>query len=104
MQSAGGTGGAWSWQVTASFSVTLTNNTTAGNTLVAVINTDYESTTNGCAISGGGATSWTRLGSAENGTSTTWGSETEMWYAPNITGGATSVTIMLNSTANLTAS
>jgi autotransporter-associated beta strand protein len=102
VQYAGGTGGSWSSAQAASFSVTLTNNATAGNTLVAVINTDSDSTNRVSGVSGAGATSWTQLGQAENGTSCPWGSETEMWYAPSVSGGDNSVTITLNSTANLT--
>jgi autotransporter-associated beta strand protein len=106
VQAAGATGGSWSSAQAASFSVTLPGNTAAHNTLVAVINTDYNATGTGngvSGVSGAGATSWTQLGVAENGSSTAWGSETEMWYAHSISGGDTTVTITLNSTANLTA-
>ena len=103
VQYAGSTGGSWSSIQAASFSVTLTNSTSAGNTLVAVINTDSDGTNRVSGVSGAGAASWTQLGQAENGTSAAWGSETEMWYAPNVSGGNKSVTITLNTTANLTA-
>jgi autotransporter-associated beta strand protein len=102
VQYAGGTGGSWSLLQAASFTVTLPANSTAHNTLVAVINSDYNSTGAVSGIGGGGAVTWTQLGTAENGSGCVWGSETEMWYAPNITGGDNSVTITINSTGNPT--
>jgi hypothetical protein len=99
VQVQGATGGSWSSAQNGSFNVGL-NGTGAGNTLVAVINTDSDGTGRVSSLSGAGT--WTRLGQAENGTSCPWGSETEMWYAPNIGSGATSVTINVNSTGGLT--
>jgi autotransporter-associated beta strand protein len=99
VQVQGATGGSWSSKQNGSFSVGL-NGTGAGNTLVAVINTDSDGLNRVSSLSGAGG--WTRLGQSENGTSCPWGSETEMWYAPNIGGGATSVTVNVNSTAGLT--
>jgi autotransporter-associated beta strand protein len=102
VQSAGGTGGYWSCNKAASFSVTLPGNTTAGNMLVAVINTDSDSAGRVSGVSGGGG-AWQKLCDAENSTSTVWGSESELWYAPSVSSGNNSVTITLNSTAVLTA-
>jgi autotransporter-associated beta strand protein len=101
VQYAGGTGGSWSSAQAASFGVTLPGNTTAGNMLVTVINTDSDGTGRVSGVTGAGG-AWEKLCDAEDSTSCPWGSETELWYAPNVSGGNNSVTISLNSTATLT--
>ena len=61
--------------------------TTAGNTLVAVISTRGTTTSRVSGISGGGT--WVRAAQSANANGTT----TEIWFAPNISAGVTTVTI-----------
>ena len=61
--------------------------TTAGNTLVAVISTRGTSTGRVTGITGGGT--WAKAAESAN----TNGTTTEIWYAPNISAGVTSVSI-----------
>ena len=85
VQSASGNTGT---NTAATISVTMTRAPSNGNTLVAVITTRGTSTGRVTSISQPGAT-WSLAAQAAN----TGGSTTEIWYAPNISGAATAITI-----------
>jgi hypothetical protein len=82
--------GAVGTSAASSFTVTVTA-PTSGNTLVAVISTRSTSVNAVSSISQNGAT-WSRVAS----TTGTAGTTTEIWYAPNVSGAGTTVTINLN--------
>jgi len=98
-----GTGGSWSYGQGASFG-TSSFTTTSGDTLVAMINTDSDGSGRVSGVSGPGSIGWTRLqNGSSNGGNTVYWCLTELWYAPNVSGGQSGgVTININSTGYLT--
>jgi hypothetical protein len=105
VNSQAGAGGSWSYSQTGNFSTGVPGfNTTAGDTLVALINTDSDGSGRVQNVSGPGNVGWTRLqnGSSSGGSTVYW-CLTELWYAPNVSGGQSgSVNITINPSGNLT--
>jgi hypothetical protein len=92
VQTQTGSGGTWVYGNTGSFSVGLVT-PHDGSTLVALITTDGLNKPTITGVSQAGA-SWQRLATAQNN-GTVMGAETELWYAPNVSGAGTTVTITL---------
>ena len=92
VQTASGDGGTWGYNATGSFTVNLATPHN-GNTLVAAITTDGLNKPTITGVSQTGA-NWQRLAQAQNN-GTVMGAETELWYAPNVSGAGTTVTITL---------
>src|SRR5439155_25362197 len=82
----------------ASFNVTVSA-PTDGNTLVAVISTRSTNVDAVSSISQSGAT-WSKVAS----TTGTAGVTTEIWYAPNVSGAGTTVTINVSGGSGFTSS
>ncbi len=99
VQTASGDGGTWGYNSTGSFTVTLGSIPGNGSTLVALITTDGGDTPTINTISQTGA-SWQRLAHAVQ-TGTIQGAQTELWYAPNVSGAGTTVTITLKKNTRL---
>jgi len=78
----------------ASFSLTVTAPTN-GNTLIAVISTRSTTVANAVSSITQTGAAWTRAVAA-NGTAAN-GTTTEIWYAPNVAGAGTSITVTLAS-------
>ena len=71
-----------------SFNVTMSASAAAGNTMIAIISTRGTAAGMVTGITQTGST-WSRVTQATN----TNGTTTEIWYAPDVAGGGTTVTI-----------